>query len=186
MALLPATMWVLFLFLSLMAYTKWFQLILTSFGRYVIPAGHFPQKNLSRNPRIGFPLYPPLDHAHLPLIHDPPLPILAKYRLVVSRPCACSTFVYIQNLPTAHAFAMVYRLVYTYCHPSLTSYGLSYFLTSYSLWPTPFGGWALLDCGLFFLQSTLLLFFAILLPFLTVPFCYSCCDVIWPKPTGPL
>ena len=81
---------------------------------------------------------------------------------------------------------MVYRLVYTFCHPSLTSYGVSYFLTSYSLWPAPFGGWALLDCGFFFLQSTLLLFSTILLPFPIVPLYYSCCDVIWPNLAGPI
>ena len=40
--------------LSLMASTWWFQLILTSFGWHVIPAEHFPQKSLSKNPRIGF------------------------------------------------------------------------------------------------------------------------------------
>ena len=39
----------------------------------------------------------------------------------------------------------------------MTSYGVSYFLIPHSLWPTPFKGWALLDCRLFFLQPTLLL-----------------------------
>ena len=75
----------------------------------------------------------------------------------MSRPCACSTFVYVQNLPAAHAFAMVWRLVCTFYRPFLTSYGVSYFLISHLLWPTPFRGRALLDCGLFFLQPTLLL-----------------------------
>ena len=58
------------LFLSLMACTLWSQLILTSLGWYVIPAGHFPQKSLSRNPRICFPLSSLPDHALLPLTHD--------------------------------------------------------------------------------------------------------------------
>ena len=58
------------LFLSLMACTYWSQLILTSFGWYVIPTRHFPLKSLSRNPRIDFPLSPLLDHALLPLTHD--------------------------------------------------------------------------------------------------------------------
>ena len=74
----------------------------------------------------------------------------------MSKPCACFTFVYVQNLPAAHAFTMVWRLVCSFCHPSLTSYGVSYFLIPHSLWPTPFKGWALLDCRLFFLQPTLL------------------------------
>ena len=41
-----------------------------SFGWYVIPVGCIPQKSQSRNPRIGFPLSPPPDHALLPLTHD--------------------------------------------------------------------------------------------------------------------
>ena len=61
--------------------------------------------------------------------------------------------------------------------PSLTSDGVSYFLIFHSLWPAPFRQWALLDCWLFFLQPTLLLLFADLLPFPTVPPCHSCCDV---------
>ena len=78
------------LFLSLMACTWWFQLILTSFGWHVISAGHFPQKSLSKNPIIGFS---PLPTARpCPLTHDPPLLILAGYRLVVSGSHACFTF----------------------------------------------------------------------------------------------
>ena len=149
-----------------------------SFGRYVISAGHFPQKSLSKNQRIGIPLSPPPDHTFLPLTHDPPPPVLARYRLVKFAPCACSTFACVQNLLAA--FDMIWRLVCTFCHLSLTSYGVSYFLIPHSLWPTPFKGRALLDCELFFFQSTLLLFSPVLLPFPVVPLCHSCCDVIWP------
>ena len=67
--------------LSLMACTWWFQLILISFGWHVIPAGHFPQKNLSKNPRIGF--FPLPTARPYPLTHNPLLPILAGYKLVV-------------------------------------------------------------------------------------------------------
>ena len=147
-----------------------------SFGRYVISAGHFPQKSLSKNQRIGFPLSPPPDHTLLPLTHDPPPPVLARYRLVKFAPCACSTFACVQNLLAA--FAMIWRLICTFCHSSLTSYGVSYFLIPHSLWPTPFKGRALLDCELFFFQSTLLLFSPVLLSFPVVPLCHSCCDVI--------
>ena len=63
---------------------------------------------------------------------------------------------------------------------------MSYFLIPDSLWPTPFRGQALLDCRLFFLQSTLLLISAVLLPFPVIPLCHSCYDVIWPQPAGPL
>ena len=103
------------------------------------PNRTFPQKSLSRNPRISFPLSPPPGHTLLPLTHDPPPPVLAGYRLVKSGPRTCSTFVCVQNLPAA--FAMVWRLVYTSCCPSLISYGVSYFLIPHSLWPTPFRGW---------------------------------------------
>ena len=64
-----------------MAYIWWFQLILASFGWHVIPAGHFPQKSLSKNPIIGFFPFPTTRPC--PLTHNPPLPILAGYKLVV-------------------------------------------------------------------------------------------------------
>ena len=76
--------------LPLMACTWWFQLILVSFGWYVIPTGHFPRKNLSKNPKIGFFLLPTARPC--PLIYDPPLLILAGYRLVVPVCRACFTF----------------------------------------------------------------------------------------------
>ena len=89
-AFLPVTVCVLSLSLSLMACTWWFQLILTFFRWHVVLARHFPQKSLSKNPRIGFF---PLSTARLcPLTHDPPLPILAGYRLVVLGSRACFTF----------------------------------------------------------------------------------------------
>ena len=43
---------------------------LCSFGWYVIPTGHFPQKSPSKNLKIGFPFSPPPNHALLRLIHD--------------------------------------------------------------------------------------------------------------------
>ena len=76
--------------LSLMACAWWFQLIFTSFGWHIIPTGHFPQKSLSTNPIIGFFPFPTT--RPWPLTHDPPLPILAWYRLVVPGSHACSTF----------------------------------------------------------------------------------------------
>ena len=76
--------------LFLMACTWWFQLILASFGWHVFPAGHFPQKSLSKNPRIGF--FPLPTARPCSLTHDPPLLILAGYRLVVPGSCVCFTF----------------------------------------------------------------------------------------------
>ena len=83
--------------LSLMACAWWFQLILASFGWHVIQVGHFPQKSLSKNPRIGFFFSLSLSFSlptarPCPLTHDPPLPLLAGYRLVVLESRACFTF----------------------------------------------------------------------------------------------
>ena len=60
------------------------------FWGHVIPTGHFPQKSLSKNPRIGFFSLPTARPC--PLTHGLPLPILAGYRLVVPRSRACFTF----------------------------------------------------------------------------------------------
>ena len=87
---LPYSVCVLSLSLSLMACTWWFQLIFASFWWHVISARHFPQKSLSKNPRIGF--FPLSTVKPCPLTHDPPLSILAGYRLVVPESRACFTF----------------------------------------------------------------------------------------------
>ena len=71
-----------------------------------------------------------------------PCPVLAGYRLVMSELCACLLSMCVQNLPATHAFAVVWRLACTVCHPLLTFY-VSYFMISHS--PR---GWALLDVGL--------------------------------------
>ena len=152
-ALLPAMMWVLSLSLSLMVCTLWFQLILISFGRYVISVGHFPQKSLSRNPRIGFPLSLLPDHTLLPLTCDPPLPVLVGYRLVMFRPCACSTFVYVQNLPAA--FAVVWRLMCTFTAHLwlLMAWAIFWFLILYGLLPLKAGLWLIVGSYSFSLLS---------------------------------
>ena len=143
------------------------------------PSRTFPPKELEQEPQNRFsPLPTTKPRPLLPLIHDPPLPVLAGYRLVMFGLCACSTSMYVQNLLAAYAFAMVWRLIYTFCRLSLTSYGVSYFLIFHHFWPTLFRGWALLDFGLFFLQPTLLLISTVLQPFSFVPLCHSCCDVI--------
>ena len=43
---------------------------LCSFGWYVIPTGHFPQKSLGRNLKIGLLLSSPPNHVLLPQTHD--------------------------------------------------------------------------------------------------------------------
>ena len=110
-------------------------------------------------------------------------PVLARYKLARSEPCACFTSMYIQNLPAAHASTVVWRLVCTSCHPSLASYGVNHFLASHSLKPTLFEVGLLLGHGFFLLRPTLLFFSAIFVcP--TVLLCHSCRGVIWPKPAG--
>ena len=47
----------------------------------------------------------------------------------------------------AHAFAMIRRLVCTFCSALLASYGVGCFLICYSLCLASFGDWALLDHG---------------------------------------
>ena len=57
----------------------------------------------------------------IPSLTSNPWPItsiLAGYRLVVPGPCPCSTFMYIQSLSIAHAFAMIWRLICLFAtHP---------------------------------------------------------------------
>ena len=88
----------------------------------------------------------------------------------MSGPCACFTSMYIQNLSTTHAFAVVQRLVCTSCHPPLASYVVSHFLASHSLKLAPLGLGPLFGRGLFLLQSTFLLFF--LQSLHVLPYCF--------------
>ena len=68
----------------------------------------FLLKELEQEPHNRFSLLPTArPHPLLPLTHDPQLPVLAGYMLVMSRPFVCSTSVYVQNLFVAHAFAVV-------------------------------------------------------------------------------
>ena len=127
--------------LSLMACTWWFQLILTFFGWHVIPAGHFPQKSMCKNPRIGFFfLSPPPDHALWPITHH------FLYWLGIGWWCLGLARAS-PSSPAAHAFAMFWSLVCTFCRALLASYGMGCFLICHSLWLAPFGDWALLDHG---------------------------------------
>ena len=77
-----------------------------------------------------------------------PCPVLAGYRLVRSRPCACLSSMYVQNLPATH----VSVVVGLHSLPSV----LDYFLVSLSFYGLPYSRlglawrWALL-----FLQPTL-------------------------------
>ena len=52
----------------------------------------FPPKEPEQEPQNRFFFYPLPTVRPCPLTHGPPLPILAGYRLVVLRSCACFTF----------------------------------------------------------------------------------------------
>ena len=161
-----------FLCLSLMECTQWFQLILTSFGWHVIPAGHFPQKSLSKNPKIGFFFSLPTTKP-CPLTHDPPLPILAGYRLVVPGSCTCFTFFTRRSC--------IYRVLEIGLYVLPCTFG---FLWRELLFDLPF----LMTC--FFWELSLIGLQAFLPPAYSVftlgpcshapaiPLCYSCCNVI--------
>ena len=116
------------------------------------PSRIFPPKESKQEPQNRFFSFPTARPCPLlPLTHDLPFPVLVGYRLVMFGPYAYSTSVYVYNLPVAHVLAVVWRLVCTFYRPSLTFYGVSYFLIAHSLWATPFRGWTFLDCGFFFL-----------------------------------
>ena len=57
------------------------------------PNRTFPIKKPEQKPKIGFfPLSTARPCPLLPLTHDPPLTILARYKLVVHESCTCFTF----------------------------------------------------------------------------------------------
>ena len=92
----------------------------------------------------------------------------------MSGPCTCFTSMYVQILPVAHAFAVIWMFVCTVCRPSLTSYGVSYF----SNFPFFYGVlhlWAGLYpmVGFSLFQPTLLILSAVLL--FLLPFLLWCC-----------
>ena len=156
-AFLSTTMWVFSLpiphgtHLVIPAYSYFFWVVCHS-------SRTFPPKEPERKPQNRLSPFPTArPYPLLPLTHYPQLPVLAGYKLVMSGICTCSTPKFILNLSIAYAPAVIWRLVCTFCRSSLTHYSVNYFLTSHSLWPAPFRGWALLDCRLFFLQPILLL-----------------------------
>ena len=93
-------------------------------------------------------------------------PVLARYRLVRSRPCACLSSMYVQNLPTAHASTVVglHSLPYV----------LDHFLVFLSFMACPIRGWALLNGRLCFFFSPPL--FLLLSP--AIPLYHSSCEVV--------
>ena len=119
-----------------------------------------PRIILLRFPTLGSEQAP---SPHRQTVHSltsnpwPTIPILARYRLVMLGPCACSTFVYVQSLSTTHAFAMDWRFVHVFYHAFLASCGVNYFLILHSLCLASFKGRAFLDCGPFSLLAQCLL-----------------------------
>ena len=67
-----------------------------------------PPKELEQDPQKRF--FPSPHHQTMPFYLWPmtsSYPVLAGYTLVRSRPCACLSSMYVQNLSAAHAFAVV-------------------------------------------------------------------------------
>ena len=157
--------------LFLITCTWWFQLILTSFRWHVISAGHFPQKSLSKNPRIDFL---PLPTARpCPLTHDPPLSILAGYRLVMPRSRACFTFLtrYSYTCRVLEIVLYVLPCTFGFLWHGLFS-DLPFLMTCFFWGLGLVGSWAFLPPA-----------YSVFTPWPcshapTVPLCYSCCNVV--------
>ena len=146
---------------------------LCPFGWYVIPARHFPQKSLSRNLKIGFPLSLLPNHALLPLTHD----------LIVS----CIGWVqagevWALRMPLFHVcpkFACCSCICRGWSAQfAIRSWPFSGFLF---LMAHPIRGWALLNGGLCFSLS--LPFFLLLSP--VIPLYHSCCKLFCFNLAGP-
>ena len=150
------------------------------------PSRTFSLKELEQEPQNRLSSLPTTrPYPFLLLTHDPPLPVLAGYRLVMFGPCACTTSVYVQNLSTAYAFAMVWRLVCTSCHSSLTSYDVSFFWFPILYGLLPLGARLCLIVG-FSSFSLLFYSFCSLTTIPTISLCRSYYDDIRPQLAGAL
>ena len=97
-----------------------------------------------------------------------PCPVLVGYRLVRFGPCACLSFMNVQNLPTARVYR-VWPAQYAVC--SWPFFGFPF------LYDLPYLGLGLVWWwALFFLQPT---FF--LLPSPTIPLYHSYCEIVLPQ-----
>ena len=110
----------------------------------IIPAGHFPQKSLSGNSRIDFPLLlSTKPYLLLPLTHGPPL----LYWLGTSRwslsfvrallPCESRACLLFMRLPWPEGLS---SLCCSFCHSLLTSCGMDELLGLSSLYLAFFVG----------------------------------------------
>ena len=121
----------------------------------IIPAGHFPQKSLSGNSRIDFPLLlSTKPYLLLPLTHGPPLLYWLGTSgwclslMLAPLPCefrACLSFM---RLPSPGGLS---GFCYSFYHLFLTSYGVDELLGLRSLYLAFFLSWVLLGHGPFLL-----------------------------------
>ena len=90
------------------------------------PSKTFPLKKFEQEPQHRLSPSPHLQTI-LFLTSDPwsTTPILARYKLVVSKLCACSTSMCVHGLSTIHAFAMTYGLVCTFFYSFFTFCGVN-------------------------------------------------------------
>ena len=161
-----------------MACTWWFQLILTSFGRYVIPTRHFPLKSLSRNLKIGFPLSPPPNHALLPLTHD----LMVSYIGWVQAGDVWTLRVpHFYVCPKSTCCSCIHRDLEARLHSLLSILDF--------LWHELFSDFSFFyDFLALGARLYLMVGFCLLsaCSFTAIISCHSYCDVIWPNPAGPL
>ena len=104
-AFISATMWV---FSSLIPHGMHLVVPTHPYLFWVVchPSRTFLLKEPEREPQNRLsPLPTARPYLLLPLTYDPPLLVLGGYRLVIFKPCACSTPQYFQNLSAAYAFA---------------------------------------------------------------------------------
>ena len=139
-----------------------------------------PQKDLEQEPQNRF--FPSPHRQTMPFylwLMTSPCPVLTGYRLVMfgSRlvmfgSCACFSFMYVQNLSTAHAFVVVGL----HSLPSIfwLFSGSPFFYVLPHLGPGP-----CLTMSFAFLQ---LPFFLLLSP--AIPLYHSCCEIVCPNPVG--
>ena len=137
--------------------------------QYVVLTRHFPQKSLSRNPKIGFPLSPLLDHALLPLTHD-----LTTSRIgwLQVGNVGALRMLYFCVCPKSVCCSCVCRNLGAFLHilpPILDFLWHELLLIPHSLWPAPFRAGLYLIVGFFSFNP---FFYSFL------QFCISCCTIL--------
>jgi len=157
----------------------------TFFGWDVILVGYFPQKSLSRNPKIGSLFSPLLDHTFSYLWPVGHLPYIGWVQVDGAWTlCACFASIWVHCFSGTHAFAIAYKFVWLCCTLwcLFNSCGVNEFLGLHSLHLISSLGWALLGYGLSLLKFNPCLFSSFihgLAGALAIPLHCSCYNIIY-------